>query len=93
MNFTTELSTALCLTDEPLTSRQARELEAIARDSGINRGDTDRQAGWDAFIEQSRAILSQKQLGALMAVADRSAWLRAQHEWIRAYDKTSTQSK
>ncbi|MDR1010405.1 MAG: hypothetical protein LBM04_04650 [Opitutaceae bacterium] len=85
------LSNALCFTDEPLTSGQARSLEKIAGDLEENHGDiTDPQVRWNALVEQAGAILSPEQMRALVATGDRYVWKQTSRKWAEDYDEVRT---
>ena len=94
-----KLGAALCFTDAPLTSEQARSLNAIGRDcfeqlvrdmKKTNSHDTDPQARWNAFMEQARPVLSARQMSALVEIGDRYVWRSVRDKWTEDYNKAHT---
>jgi len=65
INQSRELATRLYLTDTPLTSQQAWDIDEISYDIFKNLpADTDPEARWKAFQERAKSILSPEQMKA-----------------------------
>lgn len=97
MEFSRDLNKALCLTDEPLTSRQAWALDEIAYDLKQNHADiVDPEVRWSVLVERAKPILSSNQTRALVAAGDRVVWYSELAKWNSEYrkaTKATTQTK
>jgi len=90
--LSSELSSALYFTDEPLTSRQAWSLDEIATDLMKNPAGFDAnnvQANWSALVERAKPVLSPQQMHALVGLGDQYVWHREQFQWFVEFNKTT----
>ena len=90
--LSSELSSALYFTDEPLTARQAWSLDEIATDLMKNPAGFDAnnvQANWSALVERAKPVLSPQQMHALVGLGDQYVWHREQFQWFVEFNKTT----